>query len=310
MKDELFCLKNKDVTTAGISDHKYIIYNYILFWNVMMQAKSRPGNIGSYNNGFGITENDQQYINRLIKIGVVIAEIILCNPKIIAIGLCEGPIQDLHINALIETLKKFPWMKKFFNDTDKHFPFFKPSVPHMPNWGLMMFVDRSYQVKAVSNNMFQNCSLFPKIANRLQLWQLVRGKENKFLALAHFPFSGDECVLEKKQLSTSGKIYSTITNELICKYNSHDFTFCGDFNFVPYLIGKRKHRDTDKIINGNSILFESFHTTKVTVDGILLSKLAKQKILNSDASPCLFKLKKEYYLSKSMPFRNFIRSKL
>lgn len=78
MKNRYFkCLKGKDVITEKVSDHRPIIHDGVLFWNVMMQGKLRNGRTGiSYNNGLGIIETDEHYINRLKKIADVIAEII------------------------------------------------------------------------------------------------------------------------------------------------------------------------------------------------------------------------------------------
>lgn len=50
----LFCLNRNDVITAQVSDHQPLIYNGVLFWNIMMQGKKRAN--GDYNNGFGTNE--------------------------------------------------------------------------------------------------------------------------------------------------------------------------------------------------------------------------------------------------------------
>ena len=75
------------------------------------------------------------------------------------------------------------------------------------------------------------------------------------------------------------------------------FTLCADFNFNPYLISHVNDRYIDQIPVNNSILFMPEERTaatikNVTVDGILLSKLAKQSSYGMNAN-VFFRLRLE-----------------
>ncbi|MEO8402237.1 MAG: hypothetical protein ABI597_10685 [Gammaproteobacteria bacterium] len=294
------CLNGNDVITSRVSDHHPIIHDGALFWNIMMQGKMRRGREGaSYNNGFGFIENDKQYMNRLMKVSHVIAEIVYRNSSIETIGLCEGPIQSLHLNILIQSLKKFPWMERFLPCDIYH----KPNVKGYQNWGLLMLSDKNNRVSEVKCDFIERSSVFDKIANRLQLWKIAKNGKDKYFALGHFPFSGDECVEEKTNLSRSGNIYCELINNLMNRYANDDFIFCADFNFNPYLINQWQDRVLDQITNNNSILLttEEKRTIKtVTVDGVLLSQREKQKYYISRPNLGLFeRLTHEYRLFKS-----------
>ncbi len=268
------CLHGNDVITAKVSDHHPIIHNGILFWNVMMQGRmrNREGGI-SYNNGFGIVENEKQYLSRLVKIAYVIAEIVYRNPSIETIGLCEGPIEPLHVNILLSSLKHFKCMRRFF----KNNAFYKPNVERHLNWGLLMLTDKNNQVSEVKCSVLKNSNKFSKLANRFQLWRLTRDKKDSYIALAHFPFGGDEYVTEATALSGSANEYCELISHLLKKYSNENFVFCADFNFNPYLINQWKDRILDQVTHNNSILIAEKRVNTVTVDGILLSVKEKQK---------------------------------
>lgn len=296
------CLNGNDAITARVSDHHPIIHNGVLFWNIMMQGKMRRSGEGiGYNNGFGFIESDKEYIRRLIKIANVIAEMVFQNPYIETIGLCEGPIQPLHINILTQCLKRFEWMNRFFT----HNAFHKPNVAGYQNWGLLMLTDSNNKVSEIKCDVIEQSSIFSKLANRFQLWKFSRNGKDKYFALGHFPFGGDESVAEKKRLSLLGNIYSQLINNFINLYADEYLIFCADFNFNPYLINQWQDRTLDQITNNNSMLLtidEKSGNQKnktVTVDGILLSQKEKQKYYISKPDPGLFgRLAREYYLFK------------
>lgn len=107
------------------------------------------------------------------------------------------------------------------------------------NWGLLMLADSRFAVTKVSYDSIEN---HPKLANRFQLWKLEQANEAKYLALAHFPFAGDESKTEKMRLSVPGQEYCGLINTLMEHYNHDSLIFCADFNFNPYLISQWQDR--------------------------------------------------------------------
>lgn len=300
-------LQGNDVIAAEISDHHPVIHDGVLFWNVMMQGKARVGRdkVVSYNNAFGIIESDKEYMNRLVKVGNVISEIVYHHPDIKIIGLCEGPIQHAHINVLIQLLAKFEWMERFLTKSSFH----TPSLDQYQNWGLLMLADKKYKVSKLNHEPFTCPSTFEKLANRLQMWKLTNNGKKKYFVLAHFPFGGDACVTEKSRLSTSGNEYCELVNNILSRYANKNLIFCADFNFNPYLLNQWHDRECDQIINNNSVLSavnkkDIKQLKSVTVDGILLSAREKQKHLTMRASlNCSKFLIKEYGLFKSFFYK-------
>ncbi len=297
----LTCLNGNDVISAKVSDHHPVLHQNTLFWNVMMQGRARiHQGATTYNNGFGFVETDKQYLQRLVKIAHVIAEIFYHHPTIQTIGLCEGPIQIEHTNKLIDALKQFPWMKSFIAHNSIH----QPNVEYFPNWGLFMLCDRNFQVSKVHVEGFEQSPIFPKLANRFQIWKLSQHQREHYFALAHFPFGGDEQVTEKNQLSTVGNIYCGLINEVLVRYAGKNFILCADFNFNPYLIKHWRDRMFDQITHHNSIILTSAtknntQISHVTVDGILLSAHEKQLKYNAHQSYLYSSLTKEYSLFKA-----------
>jgi len=300
------CLCNNDVITAKVSDHHPIIHNGVLFWNVMMKCNER-------NNGCGISESDKKYMNRLNKVGDVIAEIVFRYPSIEVISLCEGPNERLHIDVLIKSLKKYDHMKRFFpKETVRIASFHQPTMDRSPiKWGILMLADNRYAITKITCDFIENSAVTMKLANRFQLWKLTSNKKDKYLALGHFPFGGDVYKTEKTDFSVWGNRYADLANYLINKYTNDQFILCADFNFNPYLISEWKDRVLDQITNNNSALLareekSDKQINMVTVDGILLSAKEKQKYYTSrpDSSLssaltyecCLFKSSFHQYL--------------
>ena len=184
MKRGFVCLNGNDVITAKVSDHHPIVHDRTLFWNIMMQGNRRKNNQHhsvslSYNNAFGMVESEIDYIQRLIKYEVV-AEIIHYNPGIDSIGFCEGPIQPLHVTIFFKALEQFDCMDRFTKRS-----FSKPTHKAQ-NWGLLMLVDNSYQIREVRSPLIEESDLFQKLANRFQIWEFKKGSSNKFFALSPF----------------------------------------------------------------------------------------------------------------------------
>lgn len=268
----LTCLKGMDVVSAQVSDHHPVIHHNLLFWNVMMQAKERNGR---FNNGFKLIEDSKQYIQRLSKVAAVIAEIVYNNPSIQAIGMCEGPIDTMHVKHLFSELKKFPWLERLLMNED----FQRPAFSSGNNWGLLMLADYRYKTSKLSHEShLKTMELFDNLANRFQVWEFEGQNSKKlYFALAHLPFSGDEFKTSHTQLSATGKKYCYLINMLLKNYADQSMVFCGDFNINPGLIRDNSHFDSIPI--GNSVLSEQKTSEKiaVTVDGILLSNHEKQR---------------------------------
>lgn len=267
------CLNNNDVINGNVSDHYPVIHDDVLFWNIMMQGKKRAGT-NSFNNGFGIVENEVQYIIRLIKVAHVIAEACYRDPTIHIICLCEGPIETHHISIFYTMLISFQHMKKFVNK-DK---FYKPNQSEI-NWGLLLLTAKHLKVSRTKCSLLES---FPKLANRIQMWQLTYLNEEKYLVLGHLPFAGDENKSDRDSLSTQGKEYCRLINVLLDEYRDKHLIICADFNFNPYLIKDYNDRRLDQINQNNSILLSIAESGKyirkpTTVDGILLSEREKQK---------------------------------
>ncbi len=292
--ENLMCLKGMNVIDAQISDHNPVVYHNLLFWNVMMQAKQTAR---GYNNGFKISEDSKQYLQRLTKVAAIIAEIVYLNSHIQVIGLCEGPIEPMHVKHLFTELKKFSWLDRLLQNHDFH----RPSYSTGNNWGLLMLSDSRYKIsKLFHEDQLQSVNMLEKLANRFQAWEL-EGKNSKkiYFALAHLPFSGDELKNTYTELSENGKKYCYLVNMLLQTYSNNTMVFCGDYNINPALI--RKNSQFDAIPIGNSILSEAKSSTKltVTVDGILLSDSEKQRKYTRLPITDLFgKLKQEWSLAQ------------
>lgn len=169
-----------------------------------------------------------------------------------------------------------------------------------------MLADTRYAVMKVRYNAMED---HPKLTNRFQLWKLEQACKEKYIALAHFPFAGDEHKTEKMTLSASGMDYCRLINALMDSHSHDSLIFCADFNFNPYLISRWQDRALDKISHNNSILLTlegaSHHNVNtVTVDGVLLSTREKQQYHASRPKPDLFRqLKSEYRFFQSQMLR-------
>ncbi len=292
------CLNNNDVISKQISDHHPVIHDGVLFWNIMMQGNRRNGGLG-FNNGFGLIESDKEYSRRLTMVAEVIAEAVYQDSSIEVISLCEGPIKSEHTEVLFQALMKFPCMTRFERES---LMFHKPAAVGQ-NWGLLMLADTRYAVTEIHYDLLENQ---PKLVNRFQLWKLTQPGESRYLALAHFPFAGDEHKTVKRALSVLGQEYCGLIKDLMDYYNNDHFVFCADFNFNPYLIKQWNEYSLDEIPHNNSILLtgeggDNKHTTNaVTVDGVLLSGKEKQKYHSSRPESNLFgRLKAEYRFFQS-----------
>lgn len=291
------CLNMNDVISAGVSDHHPLIHDGVFFWNIMMKCNIR-GNGSGFNNGFGIVESNNEYLTRLARIAQIIAEAIYRDPSIKIITICEGPIKPEHRKVFYQSLVKFPFMARFRMKGKFH----KPNVPGQ-NWGLLMLADSRYAVAKIS---FDSIVVHSKLVNRFQLWKLISAKETKYVALAHFPFAGDEYKTEKATLSIAGQAYCTIINAIMEHYSNDSLILCADFNFNPYLISQCQDRKLDKISPNNSILLtrlglnNNYTIKPVTVDGILLSRKEKQEFHSlRPEQKLLEKLKYEYRFFQS-----------
>ena len=288
------CLDGNDVISARISDHHPVIHNGVIFWNVMMKCEKRAS--GGYNNGFGKEENDLQYIKRLFHVIAVLAEIVLHNPSVKAISLCEGPVKPLHVKTFLYLLKKIPILRRFINYSMVHDTI-------LSKWGLMIFVDKKYEVTNIPCHHLYSEDNYDKLINRFQLWKLRKDNRNEYFAFGHFPFGGDEHLSEKSKLSVAAESYIELVKTLLKQFVNEKFIICADYNFNPYLISECNDRFGDKITTNNSIVLsagdkESKQLAKtVTVDGILLSKKEKQFYLNTYQDQRLFsKLVLEHHL--------------
>ena len=290
------CLGGNDAITETVSDHHPVVHDGVFFWNIMMQCNTRGGGL-SFNNGFGLIESNEDYIARLVLVARVIAEAVDRDPSIEVISLCEGPIKPEHVEVLFHALMEFPCMARFMMEDMFH----KPTAEG-PNWGLLMLADARY---AVSKVRYDSIEGHPKLANRFQLWKLEQTDKEKYIALAHFPFAGDEYKTEKKALSAPGHEYCSLISTLMESHSNNSLVFCADFNFNPYLISQWQDRALDKISHNNSILLtlegaSHKHVKTVTVDGVLLSTREKQKYHSSRPEPGLLgQLKSEYRFFQS-----------
>ncbi|MBA3537595.1 MAG: hypothetical protein H0T84_13475 [Tatlockia sp.] len=292
------CLGGNDVISELVSDHHPVVHDGLFFWNIMMQCKTRKNGV-DFNNGFGIIESNRQYQKRLKKVAQVIAEAVYRDPSIEAICICEGPKESMDIDFFFESLMRFTIMDRF-RMTDM---FNKPTVKK-ENWGLLMLADFRFAVTKVYDPIEDHLDL----ADRFQLWKLEKPNASKFVALAHFPFAGDEYKTEKEKLSSLGKEFCVLINKLMESYHNESLIFCADFNFNPYLISQGQDRALDKISHHNSVLLtpERVVQKTVTVDGVLLSRIEKQKYYSVRPEPDLLgKLKSEYRFFQSHLKRAF-----
>jgi hypothetical protein len=150
------CLEGRDVITAKVSDHHPIIYDGVLFWNIMMQCKKRNGRTGiSFNNGFGIIENDENYIIRLIKAADVIAEIMCLYPSIDIINKLANRLQIWQLTNNKGKSKYFALGHFPFGGDEKTTENQKLSVPGNMYCNLVSEVMNNY-----SNEQFILCADF------------------------------------------------------------------------------------------------------------------------------------------------------
>lgn len=171
--------------------------------------------------------------------------------------------------------------------------FHKPNTEGYPNCGLLMLADKKYTVNDIACDFLDHEIIFSKLANRFQIWKFTNSKgESKYLGLGHFPFGGDERITEKRKISAYGNLYCNLVSDVINHYSDEQFILCADFNLNPYLISEWKDREMDMIINNNSILLTTEDKSNiietVTVDGVLLSKLEKQRCYSSRLNFGLF----------------------
>lgn len=270
-----------DVIDYQISDHRPLLHNNILFWNVMKQGgplfSPVTNKLIGYDNGFGFKENQQQYQLRLALVGFVIAALIRLNPCVDAIMLCEGPIKSEDISFLFLTLKYFAVMKRFLTTET----FQRPSVT-TANWGLLALSDGLLEEVDLPllKQKPQPKELF-KLADRFQLWRLRKSDSTKYIIQSHFPLDNNFAVTATAKLNVTGKRYCAFINNLLGLFAEVNLVFCGDFNFNPYLIGNYIDRFNDLIPIGNSQMSEidrggKFVAKAVSVDGMLLTQRAKQ----------------------------------
>lgn len=273
-----------DVISSKISDHRPIVHNDVLFWNIMMQGKARQNR--GFNNGFGIVETDKQYIQRLCKVAAIIADIVANNPGVRAISLCEGPVKLEHVTAFIAALESAESLQRFFTDKRE---LHQPEVPGFHNWGLMLLADARYKVEPVTIPGIEGLIEYPKLINRLQLWHLSSGAESKYIALGHFPYAEDVHVNDKSGFTQAGHSYCKMIENLLHNYANKDFILCADFNFNPMLISAYQNHHLDNVPSHNSIVMtDQQKPVSVTVDGVLLSNLNKQKIFAGITQTGLF----------------------
>lgn len=286
------CLNGKDVIASQVSDHHPTIHHNTLFWNIMMQGRVRnEGSKISYNNGFALIESDRDYQNRLRKVADVIAEIIADNPQIDVISICEGPIKEKDKLIFNRALLQFEYMKVFvLNEVMTT----RQTTSTFPNWGLLLYTNQFFQAQLIDILSPIYLTNLHKLANRVQVWRITGSKQERVVILAHLPFSNDTYISHYDKLSPLGKLYCNLFNEFLTRYSESDMTICADFNFNPNLIGTHVDRLEDKICPNNSILLASPTSEKknnidlVTVDGILLSRQAKQKAYLSRSRHSLF----------------------
>ncbi|MBS0349912.1 MAG: hypothetical protein JSR33_01785 [Proteobacteria bacterium] len=260
----LAVLDGNDVISTEISDHHPVILNNTLYFNIMMKCAQRRE---SYNNGFGKIETDLQYRLRLSKLAAIISEIVVRNPTIYQIGICEGPIREVDLNHFLKSFKAFPWMKPLITNG-----FYHPEIENKPNWGLLLLANSQFAVKKVANEA-ADAELLDRLANRLQTWELTRGNHKQFFSLWHLPFSNDEIKTSKTQLSAIGHSYCQLIAILLSKYYKYFAIACGDFNFNPFFV---EYYSCNKIPSNNSVQWENGYHRNTTVDGIILSNQAKK----------------------------------
>lgn len=295
------CLNGNDVISSQVSDHHPTIHHNTLFWNIMMQGKMRnDGSKISYNNGFALIESDRDYQNRLKRVARVIAEIIAENPMIDVFSICEGPIKEQDLLIFNQALFQFEHMKVYMLNSGIST---RQTATIFPNWGLLLYTNQSLQAQLIDNFSPIYLSNLNKLANRVQVWRITNNERERVVILAHLPFSHDTYISSYDKLSPLGKLYCNLFNEFLKQYSESDMTICADFNFNPNLIGTHFDRLEDKICPNNSILLASpisqkkFNVDFVTVDGILLSRQAKQKSYLSRSINSLF-----YNLSRERQF--------
>jgi hypothetical protein len=285
---EYKCLSHNDVISARVSDHHPVVHHQTLFWNIQKQGNHSLKN--GFNNGIGLIENEQHYLDRLKKIAAVVAEIAANNPEIEVLSFCEGPVVGNHVKLFQDELKKYPSLQKFneLAQVTNH---------GKDNWGLLMMVKANLKVKKEPMRAQQ------LLGNRFQLWKLTKGTVDKYFALSHLPYGeGNENAESRDLLSPRCLEYYRFIEELLTQYQNKELVVASDFNFNPNLLLKSCR--FDQIPVNNSVLLnvknEVGFRKAVTVDGILLSKMAKQKAFNftQQSLKCLLWKPSVKYLEK------------
>lgn len=213
--DSDFVFENK------ISDHKPIMNEGILSWNIMMQGRQR--NAESYNNGFRIVETKQQYQDRLILVAYTLAEIISLHPEVTVIALQEAPItpDDIAIftSAIAEHAILAPFAKMM---SDKHL---------VSTWGLMTLVDNdTHEYKRLLSVFSEDIYEFNERAHTIRIYNTASTTGYTDIMNIHIPY----------RLHNQAEDVSKSIDKLV--YAAQEFVIpdhqivCGDINVNPKLL--------------------------------------------------------------------------
>lgn len=270
------------VFSEKISDHAPVVKGNSLFWNVMMQGKP-------YNNGFGLTENNDQYKKRLDKVANTLAALLYFHPQVDTVSLCEGPIKEFETYFLAQ-FSRHKNLSRFIS--------LRHTEPNHDDWGLFLFADSRFSAKHIPLKFDVTClpfnhdnlgdkllvqsglKLAPKrsLINRWQLWELRTDNTQEYRMLGHLPLGADEFVSKTRELSASGNEYLLMTQYFLELYKDKDLKICCDFNFNPNIIVQGARRNFQSIPQHNGIKHLGAGVqTPTTVDGILYSDFALQK---------------------------------
>ncbi len=129
MKSEKYvALGCQSIIQAQVSDHKPLIKDGVLSWNIMMRGRKTER---GFNTAFALQETQEQYQQRLTHIAAVLAEIASAQ-TIRVIALQEAPIESADIEVFRVALARYEILKEFLPALS--------SPQRVSIWGLMTLV--------------------------------------------------------------------------------------------------------------------------------------------------------------------------
>jgi hypothetical protein len=218
-------MKNKmmdRVLNEKISDHKPLVKNGIVSWNIMMQGKkTRHG----YNNAFKLQESQDQYQQRLAAVVNVLSQIVARDDAAV-IALQEAPISPEDVQFFSDQFKQYPSLSRYLKTL-------KDEALVTP-WGIMTLVDANqYQYSRLLSVWSGELSVFNQRAQQLRIKPHHSSEGSaRQIVNAHMPY--------RESHNNSRYVRDVLMRILYVSTASilpDRVTLAADFNVDPTLLG-------------------------------------------------------------------------